>query len=172
MSKKRKIDFVLQDNDWYTTIFRFYPRQSSCHSFGDEPPKDWNDVYKTYYSYSIFERWKDDNEHMILYNSRCDECSIIDEVAARCKCLAKGETEPTISYNDKTWTVKILDNEMYPMGDGTSWTISESRNYYKFHLFRYDDVGFRFWLEKERIGEFGEYLESCCEYMLAHGDPI
>ena len=51
MSKKRKIDFVLEESDTAKLIFRFYPRRSSCHSFGDEPPKDWSDVYKVYYSY-------------------------------------------------------------------------------------------------------------------------
>ena len=53
MSKKRKIDFVLEESDTAKLIFRFYPRRSSCHSFGDEPPKDWSDVYKVYYSYSV-----------------------------------------------------------------------------------------------------------------------
>ena len=61
MGKKRKIDFVLRESDTSKLIFRFYPRRSSCHSFGDEPPKDWNDVYKVYYSYSIIQVYKEDN---------------------------------------------------------------------------------------------------------------
>ena len=35
-----------------------------------------------------------------------------------------------------------------------------------------DGIGYRFNLNKKRLKEFGEYLNSCCEYMLAHGDPI
>ena len=85
MSKKRKIDFVLEESDTAKLIFRFYPRRSSCHSFGDEPPKDWNDVYKVYYSYSIIQVYKEDNWHKTLCNCHCDECSIIDEIAERCK---------------------------------------------------------------------------------------
>ena len=39
MSKKRKIDYIIEQSDDERLIFRFYPRKSSCHSFGDEPPK-------------------------------------------------------------------------------------------------------------------------------------
>ena len=35
MSKKRKIDYIIEERDNRRLIFRFYPRQSSCHSFGD-----------------------------------------------------------------------------------------------------------------------------------------
>ena len=50
MDKISKIDFVIHENDCEEVIFRFLPQQSSCHSFGDEPPKNWDGVYKVYYS--------------------------------------------------------------------------------------------------------------------------
>lgn len=53
MKKERKLDFVLKERNGYRLIFRFYPKQSHCHSFNDKPPTSWNEVYKVYYSYAI-----------------------------------------------------------------------------------------------------------------------
>lgn len=172
MSKKRKIDFVLRESDTSKLIFRFYPRQSSCHSFGDEPPKDWSDVYKVYYSYSIIRVYKEDNWYKTLFNCRCDECSIIDEIAERCKLLAEGKTVFKGEHNGEEYTIKLLNNEVHPFGMGTSWMISRRNNIYEFRLFDWDDIGYRFCLKKDKLKAFGEYLSECCEYMLAHGDPI
>lgn len=48
---KRKIDFILRnDEGFYKDIFRFYPRSTFVHSFNDNPPKNWDEVYKVYYS--------------------------------------------------------------------------------------------------------------------------
>ena len=172
MSKKRKIDFVLEESDTSKLIFRFYPRQSSCHSFVDEPPKDWSDVYKVYYSYSIIRVYKEDNWYKTLFNCRCDECSIIDEIAERCKLLAEGKTVFKGEHNGEEYTIKLLNNEVHPFGMGTSWMISRRNNIYEFRLFDWDDIGYRFCLKKDKLKAFGEYLSECCEYMLAHGDPI
>ena len=179
MYKKRKIDFIIRESEYDKIIFRFYPRKSSCHSFGDKPPKSWDDVYKVYYSYRIIRIWKiDNNSHEILYKCGCDEGSVIDEIAAVCKYLSEGKKQVTKTYpknlGGDTVTIELLNREIFPMGYGTSWTIKESRDKesYKFELFGWNDVGYRFWLPKAKAKEFGEYLEECCEYMLAHGDPI
>ena len=66
---------------------------------------------------------------------------------------------------------------------GTEWTISKrtyvsnwddekEEVYYKFTLFDYFDKGYRFRIDQENMKAFGEYLLGCCEFMLAHGDPI
>ena len=55
---------------------------------------------------------------------------------------------------------------------GTSWTVSRRYDTYEFRLFDWDDMGFRFYLKKDKLKAFGEYLSECCEYMFAHGDPI
>jgi hypothetical protein len=60
MNKKRKIDFIIKEDKFDKIVFRFYPRLSSCHSFGDEPPKSWNNVYKVYYYYKILNIYKED----------------------------------------------------------------------------------------------------------------
>ena len=180
MSKKRKLDFILYEDDGEKLVFRFYPRRSSCHSFGDEPPKEWSDVYKVYYAYSIFRYDKDFKEHTTLFNCPCDECSSIGEVAARIKCLLDGKETITRSRNGEEWTIDLLGKEIVTFGDGVDWQIDKLDpvdelslpTRYKFMMWLYDEIGFRFVLKKEQMKAFGEYLESCCEYMLAHGEPI
>ena len=178
MSKRRHIDFILYEDDVKKVVFRFYPRLSSCHSFGEEPPKSWQEVYKVYYRYRVLKFYKDAyNGHECyyeLFDSLCDECSIIDDVAASCTYLAEGKTRAIVTRRNETYTINLLDNTSFPFGDGVSWTIRKCKNekYFNFELFRPDNVGFKFCLPKERLVEFGNYLIDCCEYMLAHGDPI
>ena len=174
MRKVRKLDFILNEDQHEAVIFRFRPRQSSCHSFGDNPPKSWDDVYKVYYSYSIIKKYKDDHSHRTLFNSSCDECSIIDEIAVRCLYLADGQSsiEFTYSNTDEVITVQLLNNEVHPIGYGVSWDVKFQYNIYWITLFNWDGTGYKFHLNKEQLKAFGEYLNNCCEYMLAHGDPI
>lgn len=184
MSKKRKIDYIIEQSDDERLIFRFYPKQSSCHSFGDEPPKSWSDVYKVYYSYAIIKQWKfnpeDQWESEVMFYEHCDECSKIDEVGQRCLLLADGYE--TFEREDGE-RIPLLDQCILPFGMGTNWTISKNtwtdwgnkgikHTYYKFTLFDYFDKGFRFNINEKDVKTFGEYLLGCCEYMLEHGDPI
>lgn len=184
MSKKRKLDYILSKSEDERLIFRFYPRQSHCHSFNDESPKSWKEVYKVYYSYAIIKQWRfcssEQWESEIMFEEPCDECSIIDEIAERCLLLSDGYK--TFEREDGE-RIPLLDEEVFPFGMGTSWTISkiEISDYdddsikhisYKFILFDYFNKGFRFVIEQENIRLFGEYLRECCEYMLAHGEGI
>lgn len=155
-------------------IFRFYPRRSHCHSFGEEPPKSWSDVYKVYYSYAIIQQSKFDPDNQweseIVFSESCDECSVIDEIAERCLLLNDGYK--TFERGDGE-RIPLLEQEIFPFGMGTSWIISETKNtYYNFTLFNYWNKGYRFTVKEEHIGTFGKYLKSCCEYMLAHGESI
>ena len=174
MSKKRKIDYIIEERNNHRLIFRFYPRQSSCHSFGDEPP----------YSYAIISQWKLESDSQwesdVKYYEHCDECSIINEIAQRCLLLADGYE--TFEREDGE-RIPLLDKKVFPFGMGTEWTISKRTYvsnwddekedmYYKFTLFDYFDKGYRFRINQENMKAFGEYLLRCCEYMLAHGDPI
>ena len=171
MYKKRNIDFVLYEGEDEILTFRFYPRQSSCHSFDDSLPSKWEDVYKVYYSYSIFKRDKNDGFINVLFEVNCDECSVIDEVAARIALIVDGKRSVTL---DNGRFIELLNNEVQPMGDGVSWEIKECRtpNEYEVVMWDFDNTGYRFTLEKNELKAFGEYLNECCEYMLAHGDPI
>lgn len=180
MNKKRKIDFVLYENNYKKTVFRFYPKRSSCHSFNDEPPKTWDDVYKVYYKYKILTLWKDDGkltgEYCELFDSWCDECSIIDEIGRVCLLLADGVE---VFKREDDEEIQLLNKMMLPFGMGTEWFITKRTclediecTYYTFMLFNYSGKGFKFTLEDKNIKSFGEYLLGCCDYMLAHGDPI
>ena len=172
--KKENIDFVLKEDFDSKIVFRFKPRESTCHSFNETPPKTWKDVYKVYYSYEIFLVYKDDDLTLKLFDEPCDECSAIDGVAEICKRLSEGKQTITQTHNDKTYTKFLLNNEIRSIGSGVKWIIRTGyhKDKYEINLYNYFDVGYRFWLSKEQIGKFGDFLNECCEYMLAHGDPI
>ena len=173
MDKKSKIDFFINKDDYGEIVFRFLPKQSSCHSFSDNPPTKWEEVYKVYYSYKIFEKWKDDDYTEELFYCSCDECSVIDEVAERIKYIVKGEKTITLNYNNKEHVIELLGKEVRPFGYGVSWTVNETEDgLYEIVLWKHNQVGYKFYLGRRELKEFGEYLQECCEYMLAHGDPI
>jgi hypothetical protein len=171
---KKKIDFILQEDSSRKLVFRFYPQKSSCHSFDDNPPKTWDEVYKVYYRYSIFRTWKDDGYTDTLFSSGCDECSIISCVADCIKLIVEGKRQITVTWRDEEHTSDILNREMGVIGAGVSWTINECKepDTYEIILWRDNDVGYRFYIKKKRLKQFGLYLRRCCEYMLAHGRPI
>lgn len=174
MRKMRKIDYILEDGPDTSLIFRFYPRQSSCHSFGENPPTGWDDVYKVYYSYKIIERWDDGRRMRVVFDSGCDECSVIDEVSYRIQQIVKGVKTIKLGEPDDEKVISLLNSEILPFGYGVSWNISKRRGggLYEIMLWNNNGTGYRFLLQKEKLREFGEYLNECCEYMLAHGDPI
>lgn len=176
MGKKKHIDFILKDTDDYKIVFRFRPRQSSCHSFNDVPPTKPEEIYKVYYSYKVFRRWKDDNDYETLFDCPCDECSVIDEVSAVIGYICEGKKVLTVTrpQTGETFKVKLIDREILPFGYGVSWTIKKknSRGYYEVVMWNHNETGYRFYVKEEKLKEFGKYLQECCEYMLAHGNPI
>ena len=178
MDKIDKIDFIIYEDNDEVLIFRFLPQESNCHSFNDSLPTKWEEVYKVYYAYEIIKIWKDDNSTDEEFYCGCDECSIIDEVSARIKHIIEGKETVTVNHNDKEYVIELLNEEMMPFGDGVSWTINKRINMwddevmYEIVLWKYSNYGYRFYVDKDKLKELGEYLEECCEYMLAHGDPI
>lgn len=164
MDKVGQIDFILQYNAFSRLIFRFLPQFSSCHSFDDNPPKSWQEVYKVYYTYEIVERWSEEgqNNEDVLFSTAFDECSIIDDVAQFIDQLGWN------SFRSKTFT---------PCGDGVQWKLQKRRHPrqglgIKFELWKRNNVGYRMFLPEERCIAFAKFLNDCCEYMLAHGEPI
>lgn len=174
MKKKRKIDFVIYEDEDEKIVFRFYPRQSRCHSFNEELPKSWKEVYKVYYFYSIFTVDKEDGSHEVLFDGRCDECSVIDEVAARIKLIIDGKTTHAVhdSTLNKDYVIQLLNEDIYSFADCVVWRIELCKEKYEIYLWDWQGKGYRFGLSKEKLKAFGEYLEYCCEYMLEHGESI
>jgi len=174
MTKRKYIDFSIYDRDNEKVIFRFYPEESNCHSFGDEPPKSWDEVYKVYYSYAILQKFKNDPSPRTLFKEHCDECSVIDEVAARIKLIVKGqEIFHGKSPNGEEYEIPLLNKEVFPMGQGVGWVINKiSEDTFGIQMWNWNDTGYRFYLKKDKLKEFGEFLEECCEHMLENGDPI
>ena len=84
---KRKVDFILVENRFYRDILRIYPNNTYIHSFDDNLPETWDDVYKVYYSFAIIRQYFDDNNKNIvdysdvLLDMYVDECSIIPDVS-------------------------------------------------------------------------------------------
>ena len=165
---KRKLDFVIAEDDMNRKIFRFYPYRSHCHGFYDAPPKKWEEVYKVYYAYAILLQWKDNEGNIepestdVLFDVRCDEGSQIGTTGYICEHLEECKNE--------------LNKEIYPCGDGISWKIEKfegvSVNIYSINLWDINGVGCKFNLYEKEMNPFGEYLSSCCEYMLKHSEGI
>lgn len=173
MKKKRKIDFVIYENKYEIVTFRFYPRQSNCHSFNDIPPKNWSEVYKVYFSYGIFRRWKDSNSTETLFECLCDECSVIKEISSRIEYIAQDNKTISISCGGEEYIINLFDEEVFPIGYGVSWVIHKlSSGEYSITMWKYNNTGYRFIVDKDKLKKFGEYLNECSEYMLDHGDPI
>lgn len=179
---KQKLDFIIYDEQDEQLVFRFYPRRSHCHSFNEKPPQSSEEVFKVYYAYSILKQWKREDGSIecteVMYEESFDECSVIDTVSECCEKLSNGITEEErhlkLRNKDYSRLVHYCDTEYYPLGDGTSWLIhpSTKQSMFKIEVWSSDDKGFRFWLSKEKLKQFGEYLNMCCEYMLKHGEPI
>ena len=173
MEKKQKIDFILHENADEALIFRFRPRCSKCHGYGDKKPTNWDEVYKVYYSYSIIRRNKYLNREAIVFDCVFDECSVINEVSKRIKLILQGKKTLIENHKGDEYIINLLNEEIYPAGDGVTWMIKESGlpDIYCFILWNYNNQGYRFLLNKYKMKKFGEYLSKCCEYMLTHSEP-
>lgn len=163
MNKVGQIDFILHENEFSKLVFRFLPELSHCHSFNEQPPKSWNEVYKVYYAYEIVEQWNYGGfiDEFTRFAAMPDECSIIDRVANFIEHFEEW------SFDHETFT---------PMGDGVQWKVRKdsfkNQQGFAFELWDYNNMGYRMFLPEEKCIAFAKFLNDCCEYMLAHGEPI
>lgn len=166
MRKIRKIDFVIADetSEHYREqiIFRFYPRGSSCHSFNESLPKTWDDVYKVYYSYSIFVKNYIDGDlanYEKIFEMPCDECSCLTYLAEYIRNMID---------NDKP-SIKVITYGQ----PGSDWVIERQSNRFQFIIWNnFSGKGYRYNLPADRVEEFCKYLDEVNDYMLKHGNPI
>lgn len=159
---KKKLDFVLSQDEYEQIVFRFYPRRSYVHGFGEKCPQSWDEVYKVYYTWSII--WKADGAIEHVFSSGCDECSVIGDIPEVLKKLKIGE-----------------ETQIIPCGDGVDWEIkycpgNEQFNispYYHFEVWEhYLHRGYRFNLSEQEVADFVRYIEQVSQYMLDHSEPI
>ena len=200
--KTPSMDFLLgreevMDGGFRQLIFRFYPEKSHCHSFGDDPPRDENDIYKLYYSFAVIKqsKWEEGSEleSEVMFREDYDENSVISDVAYVCEKLSKGiysETWVDKHNIERIW--EYLDEGIKPFGSGTEWKIHmhefteqldeegewmEEEQWYqkrrfRFELWNYVGTGFRFWMEEKDLLPFSEFLSGCHKYMIGHGEGI
>lgn len=169
---KRKIDFVLRDFPGiYRDIFRFYPRRSHVHSFDDDQPKDWSEVYKVYYSWAVIRQiYNDDSsgfipeESEVLFRMDCDECSRLPDLQEMIR---------------KVIHTGLNCNLMVHGQPAADWNISKNESLvdipasYEFQVFNnWTNQGIRFALNKEETLKFIDYLERINQYALDHGEGI
>ena len=157
-------DFVLFEDEDYRIVFHFFTRDSHCHSFNDDPPKSWNEVYKVYYSWSITDELLDNDgevmESDVLFDIPWDECSRLTELPSYIK---------DVVYNED---VKV---HLAPLGQPASeWYISRvDEDTIKFTVWNDPlNVGYRFKLSNEKAKEFARFLDDINQYMLEHGVGI
>lgn len=162
MQKVNYFDFTIKSDEYEDIVFRFFPRDSHCHSFDDQPPYNWNGVYKVYYSYAIVSISKDEDESFgeVTYEFTIyrDECSVLTDLSK----YIKG----TLFSKKKS--------KAYSMGQpGSEWEIFYENNKIKFVVFdSFNNNGYRFWLSYDRAEQFAAYLDMINDYMLKHGEPI
>lgn len=167
-----KFDFVLyDDDDFEKLVFRFYPNLSNCFDKNDKPAKKWEDVYNECYYYKILKYNKHtDKDYSVVFDSKGDEYSEIYNLSDTLIHLSRGQKEMELTSPLGNFKIKISDDEDFESDCGVDWRLKKYNDYdYKFELFRFsDDIGYRFWLPKEKAYKFGEYLNYCCEYVLRH----
>lgn len=159
-----KADFTIDKNEDFETIFHFFTRDSRCHSFNDDPPKTWKDVYKVYYSWSITQNMlgMDDEvvESEVLIDVVWDECSRLTDLS---DCIRD------MIYNKKE------NIYLAPLGQPASeWHIDRIANDTLLFTVWEDprDTGYRFRLSDETAEEFAQFLDEVNQYMLEHGVGI
>ena len=160
---KRKMDFVLKnDEGFYKDIFRFYPRSTYVHSFNDNPPKNWNEVYKVYYSWVILRQY-DDGCYIKtekLFNLSYDECSAVPNLSK------------IIKYVIKTKEDFVVRGTGQPSGNWyiyykTYYSLDGDTDYLEFHVFNsFTNQGYKFILTIDECNKFCEYLDRINDYAL------
>lgn len=151
--EKEKLRHKLND-EFYIT---FRPEDTNIHSFDNNPPKTWNDVYKVYYSYKIEEVWSFEDEYSCetVLDTGFDECSCMPYLAE------------VLEHFDDEAKNNIL--KVRPFGDGVDWEIErfyleyQKMNYYTFKLFN-GSIGCRFTLSEKELYDFIVWLKYINEY--------
>lgn len=157
---KKHFDFVINNTEDIKTVIRFYPCRSHVHGFDENiPPNKWENVYKTYLTFSILNYYWEDKPPSIMFTSYMDEGEGLRYL--------RDYLDHIINKNDKR------KYDLLPFGSGAEWIIERNRNIFSFYIFSYfKNNGFRFGLNRNRIQDFYDVLNDFLEYMLKHSEVI
>lgn len=163
---KRNFDFVIsEDNGFSKIVLRFYPKKSRVFSFDESVPKSWDEVYKTYTSYSIlrYNTCKLDiiptsSTPDVLFSFSIDEGDSLLDLRQALYSIIQG--------SQKT------NYDIYTLTFGVDWeirTLPKENGMYKFTMINnLTGQAFRFELSKEKLIEFYNVLDSYLEYILKY----
>ena len=189
--KEKHIDFIIEKTDDHIVKMRFYPQHSHCHGFYETPPKDWNEVYKVYYSWSILESHKGfikDDEMWTafepVFEMKWDECSAITYLPDTIEWILKKKKNfyrlPTLGQPGSDWDfryIKTCASKIYfdeqergyltnvvrtPENDVLEITVVNNCTQQAYH----------FLLTIDETQKFVSYLKKINQHMLENGEPI
>ena len=167
--RKQHFDFIIDKCDGFDKkVLRFYPRQSNVHGFNNQPPNAWEDVYKTYMTFSVLHYWENDyvegeyEKPYELFNYYYDEGEGL-------RVLREVLSEIVTDESKDEYTIT-------PLGDGIDWEINKDKRNNDCYIFTMinseSGLCYRFRLEQNRITEFYNVLNSFLEHMLEHSVGI
>ena len=159
-----KADFLLFEDDEYRIVFHFFTRDSHCHSFNNDPPKNWDEVYKVYYSWSITYEMLDEigevMESDTLFDIPRDECSRLTELSFHIRNVIQKEDVKvhltSFGQPASEWYINRINDDTIKF---IAWNDPI-------------DVGYRFYMNDKKAEEFAQFLDDVNQYMLEHGEGI
>lgn len=173
---KRKFDFVLTENRIYRDILRIYPNNTYIHSFDDNLPETWDDVYKVYYSFAIIRQYFDYNNQKnvkksdVLLDINMDECSIIPDLPKF--ILYVIDTGETYDYStlERPAAEWKIEKKSYTIQEvSLNEEIFEFHEDYNFVVFNnWTNQGYKFSFDKDTTLLFCNWLDKVNEYLYKH----
>ena len=154
----RHHDFELLDSKDHRIILRIYEFGTSIYGYSNMKPKIAPEVYKVYYDWKILYQEKDlYNGHVIDTKTMFemwDECSVLFDMDKYIKTILKDKKEHAEAYS-LGYPASIWEFDKVKDAKETFY------KYYKFTVWnRPFNQGYQFWLSKEKMIEFAEWLED------------
>lgn len=168
-------DYILYEDKHERVMFRLYPRHTYIHSFDDNPPTKWEEVYKVYYSWAIIKTYKDDDGKLEpesadrVFDMEWDECSNVVNLHAFIWWVIESQETfnyPTVGQPAADWI--ITPRDYYEEWENKYY------EYYNFQVFdNCRNTGFRFRLDRKQTEDFANWLEEMNNRALVRcGCPI
>lgn len=176
------MDFTLKEASEYSRrlTFRFYCSASHMHGFRDEPPKDYSEVYKVYYSWAIVKGTDEYDGFVPMFTMTCDECSALFGLEDVIRIIVSYTDNDENTYEEHSimsvgqpgsiWEIVRKKRGHF---DEEEWVEPPENDVIRFSVWNnYNNKGYRFYLTLAKAAEFAEYIEKMNQYMLEHGEPI